>query len=350
MELWAKHSKICIASEPNDMHEGLFGQVILYVLEILPYLHTRGIFPDWKIRAAHYGAAPDGLVIPGVLDLAYQVEPGSRKELKLVQLRAHRRYALGNDWRRLSEIWKAYFRIPHRIAESAESLGSLSDAIGVHYRGNDKATASWDTNPVSHDDYLLIIRQFVKERPQFKRIFLATDDFSFFHYLKSNISMEIINLGVVGFHKAEISREAADAKTDRAMLDCVALSRCGVVLQTSSALSSFTKILNPDLEVYRVAASKLFHSAPYFPVAYIPIYKPSSPEVSSLIERLTIGDWMKAADAELYSKPFAFREHWPPMIRFLYSYVRKVEQLPGFGWVRLVPKWASAYNRRRQNA
>jgi hypothetical protein len=132
-------------------------------------------------------------------------------------------------------------------------------------------------------------------------------------------------------HKAQGEREEIEIKTDRAMLDCVLLSRCGAVLLTSSALPSFTKILNPDLEIYRVAASKFFAHIPYFPVAYIPIYQSSSSAISTLVDQLTAGDWTKAAGANPYSTPFASRPHWPPLVRLVYIFVRR---LPGFRWAR----------------
>ena len=333
-----KNWDIRIESKPWENPEGLFGQVILWVFEILPYLHEHRIFPDWRIRAAHYG-----LVIPGALDLAYVVQPGPKKEFNLARLRSHRRCVIGNDWQNLSTLWNAYFRIPNRVINLATTFGPLSDAIGIHYRGNDKNTASWDTNPVSHNDYLAIIRQFCQERPEFRRIFLATDDANFYGFLKSNISLEIINLGGVSFHKKQASGELSEEKADRAMLDCLLLSRCGVVLLTSSALSSFAKVINPDLEIYRVAASKLFHNTPYFPVAYIPIYNSSSPEIAALVGHLMADDWTKTGATELYAAPFVSRRYWPPALRLIYSQIRR---LPGGDWVVHLPNLLAAYRRR----
>jgi hypothetical protein len=342
-----QNSDIRITAEPAEMTGGLFGEVLLWVFEILPYLHERHIFPDWRIRAAYYGRASDGLVIPGVLDLAYEVVPGPKKEISLVQLHGHRRRLLGNDWQGLSALWHAYFRIPDRIINRAKTFGSFSDVVGIHYRGNDKQTAFYDSNPVSHDDYLAIIRQFCQERPEFKRIFVATDDLNFFRFLKSNISLEVINCGDggVGFHLEQTSPELVDVKTDRAMLDCVLLSRCGAVLLNSSALSSFAKIINPQLEIYRVAASKFFANTPYFPVAYIPIYSSSSSEIATLIDRLMVGDWTKTAHSEAFTAPFVSRPYWSPTLRLVYSHVRR---LPGFNWVSKLPDFLAAHRRRRR--
>jgi len=338
--MWSKkNSDIVIDAKADEFAEGLFGQIFLCVLEILPYLHERGIFPAWRIHSAHYG-----LVIPGALDLAYQVESGPKKEINLVRLLNHRRYVLGSDWPGVSALWHAYFGIPDRILDRATSFGSFSDAIGIHYRGNDKQTALWDTNPVSHDDYVAIIRQFCQERPEFRRILLATDDFNFCSVLKSHISLEVINLGDVGFHKDNAAPDVAEAKADRAMLDCVLLSRCGVVLLTSSALPSFAKIIQPNLEIYRVAASKMYATAPYFPVAHIPRYHSSSAEITAIVDRLMIGDWTKQADADLFTDPFVSRPHWSPIIRFIYSHVRRLA--PDSNWIARLPNLVAEYRRK----
>src|SRR5258706_15353333 len=110
------------------------------------------------------------------------------------------------------------------------------------------------------------------------------------------------------------------------MLDCVLLSRCGTVLQTSSGLSAFAKILNPNLEIYRVAASKRFYDVPYFPVAYIPRYNSPSPDISALVDRLMVDDWTQDADAHLFAEPFVARPRWSPAspVRFIKGYLRAI--------------------------
>ena len=340
------NSDVRIEAKPEEMYDGLFGQVLLWVFELLPLLNERQIFPDWRIRAAYYGSLPNGLVIPGVLDLAYEVTPGPRKEINLIRLRGHR-HVLGNDWHGLSALWHKYFRIPHRIINRASELGSLSDAVGIHYRGNDKQTALWDTNPVGYQDYLAIINQFCRERSQFKKILLATDDVNFLDFLKGNAPHEVVNLGGIGFHKDRQALELVDAKTDRAMLDCVLLSRCGAVLLTSSALPSFAKIINPDLEIYRVAASKSFKmNTPYFPTAFIPIYRPSSTDIATIIDRLLLGDWTQTTNTAPFAKPFVSRPFLGPCLRLVYSIYFHARGLPGCRWIGELPKLLQEQYRR----
>jgi hypothetical protein len=281
--------------------------VLLYVFEVLPYLHEQGLFPDWDIRAKLYGAPPDNRVIPGVLDLAYTVETGAKRRVSLAQIRQRHCRVLGSDFAALGRIWDDYFRIPERVLRAAEAVGDLSRSLGVHYRGNDKNTTTWDTNPVSHDDYLTIILDFLAQRPNIDQIFLATDEGPFFEFLRKRSPVPVINLGEVGFHKDDHTGSGSDARADRAVLDCVLLSRCAVTLQNSSALSGFAKVLNPELEIYRCAASKRFADIPYFPVAYIPKIEPRSEDARRVVERLMADDWTVTEGAEPFRARFTSR-------------------------------------------
>ncbi|MDB5294496.1 MAG: hypothetical protein JWO31_479, partial [Phycisphaerales bacterium] len=63
------------------------------------------------------------------------------------------------------------------------------------------------------------------------------------------------------------------------------------LLKCQSALSGFAKLLNPSLDAYRVAASKLFVPFPYFPDAYVPALTSADPASGALLKRLMHGDW-----------------------------------------------------------
>jgi hypothetical protein len=330
---------IRIVTNYHDLREGLFGQVVWYVFEILPYLDQRGLRPDWTIRAERYGATPDAVVIPGFLDIAYSIPSGTTKDVNLLHLRDIHRQTLGNDWRGLSALWHRYFRIPERMVRRADQLGSLETTLGVHYRGQDKQP--WDSNWVNQDDYLPIIKDFLSKRPDLTRIFLATDEYSFYQYLKDNLSIEIVNFGDTGFFKAA-ETQGDKTKADRAMLDSYVLSRCAAVLQTSSALSAFAKILNPDLEIYRVAAAKFFINIPYFPTSFVPRYVSSSPEITTIVDRLMIDDWTTDRRASLYLAPFVSRREWSPIARRLFLMLYKSRHLSGVGWaVSTLPRWGA---------
>ena len=294
-----------------DLKEGLFGQVFLFLFEILPYLHKRSIYPAWEIRSKHYGPPPDHIAIPGVLELAYTPPPGPHRRVHLSKLRNKYSSALGNNWPELNQLWNAYFKIPQRILDQADALPPLHNALGVHYRGNDKLTGSFDSNPITHETYLTLITEFLATRPETELIFAATDDFAFVEKLRAAVPLPILNLGEVGFHKAEVPGLDLTEKADRALLDCLLLSRCRTVLQTSSALPSFAKVLNPDLEIYRCASSKLFAALPYFPVAYIPPVPLISPPSVAILNTTMQHDWTAIHKARRFRLTFTHKHQRP---------------------------------------
>lgn len=296
-----------LVTETTDLQEGLFGQVFLQVFEILPYLARKNFRPYWQIRSAHYGRAGDGLTIPGVLDLAYSPQGVPGNDVALGYVRERHCSVLGSDWPMLGRLWRLYFAVPERVKLAADRVGPLERVLGVHYRGNDKHSATWDTNPVSHDDFLAVIGDFLHRRSEFDRIFVASDDGSFPGAVGARFGIEVINLGDPGFHKDAAPQGDAEGRADRAMLDCVLLSRCATVLQTSSALSGFAKIFNPGLEIYRCAASKMFADIPYFPVAYIPRYEASDAGVQAIVARLMADDWTTDPRAAPFVEAFAAR-------------------------------------------
>jgi hypothetical protein len=307
-----------ITTGAGELQEGLFGQVILWTFEVLPYLHSRGIFPAWDIKSRLYGAAPDYTVVPGVLDLAYE-PPRDTAEVSLDTLRHKHVRVLGGDWERLHDLWYSYFAIPKRVLEAADDIALPSGTLGIHYRGNDKNAASWDTNPVSHQDFLTLINGFLREHPEVKSIFLATDESSFVAAARRALPthVKVINLGPVQFHKAQTDTNGTG---ERALLDCVLLSRCRYVLKCSSALSAFAKVLNPKLDAYRIAASKLFADIPYFPEAYIPRWSSTDPECAAILQRLFANDWLENDQAKRkFGASFAFRRRYSPGTRLTHK-------------------------------
>lgn len=250
-----------------------------------------------------------------MLDLAYDPPQGPYRTLSLFELRRRHAHVLGNDWVALNRIWKAYFKVPRRVLDQADAIFPSGSVLGIHYRGTDKQTTSWDSNPISQQQYLALIRDFLALRRDFDVIFAATDEYSFVEQLRRSTSLQVISLGEVEFHMADKHTTTRAEKADRAMLDCVLLSRCQCVLETSSALPSFAKLLNPALEIYRCAASKLFGKlytkTPYFPVAQIPILPVRSAESAEIL-RLTMDmDWTYDLEMKKYQSPFAALPRWP---------------------------------------
>jgi hypothetical protein len=303
-----------ITTSSDELREGLFGQIVLWTFELLPYLQRKAIFPIWDIKSSLYGTEPDYTVIPGVFDLAYCPSDRAYAEVNFLALRNTYVSVLGSDWHYLNRLWNLYFRIPDRTQAAAGRISLSPNSLGVHYRGNDKNQSSWDTNPVSQEDFLTLVEDFLKKHLHIKSIFVATDEFSFVDRALRQLSpLRVINLGEVPFHKAS---QNVPHNGDRALLDCLLLSRCKYLLKCSSALSGFAKVLNPQLESYRVSASKLFTDIPYFPEAYIPKLTSADPNCTRILERQFANDWLADPYAKVrFGKPFRTQPRYRNSVR-----------------------------------
>lgn len=279
-----------ICTNADDLEEGLFGQVVLWTFEVLPYLAQRGILPAWAVRSRLYGEPPDWRILPGVFDLAYDEPTQGTRDVSMLALRVKAVSVLGGDWAALHRLWHAYFRVPARIVARADAVALPPGTLGLHYRGTDKNLALRETNPVDIEDFLLLAEEFLSERPEWHTVFMATDDHAVVTRARQRlVGKTIINLGEVSFHKGPT---IDGDRADRALLDCLLLSRCAAVLKCSSALSGFAKVLNPALDCYRVSACKMFGDVPYFPDAHVPRLQSRSAVGQQILARQFQGDWL----------------------------------------------------------
>ncbi len=321
--------KILLSTTPEQLQEGLFGQVFLWVFEILPYLEREGIFPEWAIRSTLYGAPDDFLVIPGLLEINYDAVAETDQDVNLLDLRARHVVTLGNDWDYIAQLWHKYFRWPARVIRRADEFPSLHRALGIHFRGTDKNKSLVETNYVSPEDFLTLLLDFVATHPDIEMIYVASDENGFIEkVLDQHLSVRILTSGSGTHHKTAAAQNDL-SKGDHALLDCLLLSRCQYLLKCQSALSGFAKILNPQLDAYRVSANKLApwsYGNPYFPDAFLPKLKSQNPECQKILSRLLSGDW---TEDRLAMRKFGGRFKY----KTRKSYMRKVGNIP-------IPKWS----------
>ncbi len=300
-----------VTSPPGYLDEGLFGRVFLWIFEILPYLQKNKIYPQWRIPSSLYGVGVDQLAIPGILDLAYEPPQQITHEVSLVDLRNKYSSSLGPEWTTIQALWNSYFRIPERVYYAADAVPITSTTLGIHFRGTDKHQSAWDTNSLSRSEMVSLTDDYLKSHSEVTQVFVATDEAEFIELLKDRIGLEVISLGGAKHHKDDVGLARSDyADADRALLDCVLLSRCQSVLLTSSALSAFAKILNPDLSIFRCSASKMLWDGPYFPVAYIPVYEATTEECRRILVRTLEGDWCQSPRRKAFLYSFVSKPNW----------------------------------------
>jgi hypothetical protein len=341
-----RNGRIRITTTKEQLKEGLFGQLFLWVFELLPYLDSQGILPAWAIRSTLYGAPEDFLVIPGLLEINYDTAAESYQDVNLQYLKDRHVVTLGGDWDYTTRLWNKYFRLPERVIRRADEFPSLSHALGVHYRGTDKNRSLEETNFVPPEDFLELVREFIETHPDIETIYVASDENDFAEKVQAQHgSLRVINTGEVKHHKAS-GIENSFSKGDHALLDCLLLSRCKYLIKCQSALSGFSKVLNPRLEAYRVSANKLapwLFGTPYFPDAFLPKLTSQNPECQKILDRLLAGDWTQDPTA---TKKYGGHFQYKPRK----SYMRRGGNVSRLSWDNLhmcLDSWLAMLTRRQ---
>eukprot|EP00937_MAST-01D_sp_MAST-1D-sp2_P002593 g2593.t1 len=283
--------------------------VLGYMLETLPFLHAHDVWPHWCIRTKSYG---EGFVVPELLELTYNPrEPpaGERQSYDLRELRKQvaleaTKPLFGDDFAKAHDLFFKYFRMRADVTTAADALASklVSPCVGIHYRGSDKQKADYnEATPIEQDEFIALVRGFLRGKPDIKCLFVATDERTFPAKCKKAFpdirivaqKMKRANGGRRGMHHKRSYNGIEHAKT--ALVDAIVLGKCKFLLKTSSALSAWSKVFNPKVEAYRVQG----FNADWFPDANIPMYWTEKDPASQAILRRTLHkDYLKVFDNE----------------------------------------------------
>lgn len=290
-------SKVLIYSE-NKLNEGLFGEIFLWIFEILPILENNNIDVNnlfWYVQTLSYGS-----IFPEILDYVNNdknIEQPMNNTIDFFELRNIRpQYVLGDDFSTLSKLFFKYFRIPKQLSDVAQSL-SLKDYLGLHFRGTDKTSDSDFNTPVTKEIFYTIVDSYINAN-NIKNIFIATDENDVFDYFVNKYTN--IHITSARDFKGNLfwrNNENPTMNAKMAMLDMLCLSKCKTVLKISSALSSFSKVINPSLNIYRINSLKFIPNPkhiPYFPDAYIPLLPTNekyTEECNNIIKEVQCDDW-----------------------------------------------------------
>ena len=290
-------AKVFIYSE-NELNQGLFGEVFSNIFQLLPVLENNDINPNnlyWYITTVYYGS-----IFPEILDYANHdknIQQHMNHNMGINELQnVTPQYILGDDFPALNRLFFKYFRIPKQLDDVSSSL-SLQDYLGLHYRGTDKTTNTDVNTPVTKDIFYNITDAYINLH-NFKGIFIATDENDVFNYFVEKYPD--IDFKSSRDFNGDLFWKNSDNPTfnaKMAMVDMLCLSKCKTVLKNSSALSSFAKVINPSLNIYRINSYKFNphqNNIPYFPDAYIPLLPTNvnyGEDCNNLITQIQQDDW-----------------------------------------------------------
>jgi hypothetical protein len=155
---------------------------------------------------------------------------------------------------RAFELLQKYFILKPHIQEKLETFQRerFGDAfvIGVHYRGTDKYL---EAPRVSYEIIRKEIDRIVENICSCEvKIFVATDEQAFLDYIKEQFPNVIFRENVVRSidgHPVHFDNLANFKKGEDALLDCLLLSKCQILIRGASNLSLFASFFNPQMRL-----------------------------------------------------------------------------------------------------
>lgn len=164
------------------------------------------------------------------------------------------------------QLLSKYVRLkPHmesKINNFAQMHFSECYVIGVHYRGTDKVVESPRASYQIMEQHILNVINTMK--PIRYKIFVATDEQAFIDYLKVAFPVQVCFYedAIRSSTKEPIHMQKISGykKGEDAIIDCLLLSRCQILIKTSSNLSLFSTYFNPEMPV--VHATERYWRAP----------------------------------------------------------------------------------------
>ena len=187
-----------------------------------------------------------------------------RKEDRILVIRGRRQInefarglatrELSNEFEKFSEaarLFNKYFyvksHILDRVGEFVARNFDRSGQLGMHYRGTDHY------QEYEFIDQRMMVDAAIEHFPEYGSVFVATDEQEFLDLVRSQMPSKRI----VTFMPAPPERHGLDQgdnyyKGFHALADCLLLSRCQALIKTPSALSTWSKVFGPDLDLVLV--------------------------------------------------------------------------------------------------
>jgi hypothetical protein len=325
---WKLLDKDILRLKPNiTINKGFFS-CLAYIHQCLPYLEkeyfNKNIFLNIMYYSHNYGSYPNFQVIGDILQLNYKpsvnIENKQFEELTCLSglckkicgtqqknENSSNYQSFKNDFKKANKYLFKYFKFNHSTIEKVEIFSKnfhRKKVLGLHYRGTDKNKSNWVTH-ISKQEFIKIINYHLKNN-HYDIIFISTDEFNFINDMKklynnkysilfydkeknnkNENSIHLDRLNVVDTkikqikdanndinklvsleHELKLETQYNRILLENVVVNSFLLSKCNLVLKTQSQVSAYSKVFNPNLEIYRVNACQ----EGYWPDSHIPLY------------------------------------------------------------------------------
>lgn len=264
-----------------DAWVGLFAQ-LTWVLYLLQYCEERKLTPHIRLTGPLYAREPgldwlgdlferphEWADSPGLPIRALQVSRIS----EFAQLGLARdipaRISVHQAARLIREQLRVRPDIQAHVDRFAAQHFDRRRVIGLHFRGTDKAT---EAHRVSWEDCAATVDNYRRAHPDTQVLFVSSDEAAFIDWIRDRIA----GIEVIAHDDQERSRDGKAIHTQaargdngqkarEALINTLLLSRCDVLIRSSSFMSAWSSLFRPDLPVIMLNAP--FDAKCWFPDA-----------------------------------------------------------------------------------
>lgn len=278
---WQQHDNGGVYAVDICARVGLFAQMnwLLYVLE---HCERRALKPWVRLSSPYYCAPTRGADwLEHFFDWR-QLGPQERAQIASGQCRLSRattveQLGFPDSYARDMRLRRARHLLDLHLLPKPALLAQVDGfverefgpepIIGLHYRGTDKVT---EAPQVPWEDAIAAVRDLALRQPQFRSVFVASDDANFITY-----AMQALRpLRVITHDDQERSSDGLAVhtrigvgdqyrKAEEALVNCLLLARCGALVRTASFLSGWASVFNPELPV--VMLNRPYAGKTWFP-------------------------------------------------------------------------------------
>jgi Nodulation protein Z (NodZ) len=257
-------------------HSGFFGQLYwcLCIFQycdghgLIPYLrltsevyldHERG--PNWfdyyfdlpgptisdqvKRRVRYTKILRDYLDLGPPIAPRMSIDEGARTVRKYLRPKPHINAMVDDFWRTLSVD---------------------GPVVGVHFRGTDKTT---EAPRVSWGYSLNVLEDYLRKHQAIRAVFVASDELAFIDFIKKSVkSLPVYSHD--DHYRSKGNRPVHTAiegggyeKGEDALVNALLLAKCSTLIRTTSFLSAWASLFNPDLKV--ILLNKPYENRLWYP-------------------------------------------------------------------------------------
>jgi len=192
---------------------------------------TRAIAPDEILRRVRYTKEiADFAELGPPIAPAMSIEDGARVFRKYLRPKPHIAAQVEEVWRR---------------------IGAAGDVVGVHFRGTDKTS---EASRVSWQHCLAVVRTHLRANPAARAVFVSSDEQGFVEFLAASVHEVPVHFRAdhsrsVDGKPVHISSGSGYEKGEDALVNALLLSKCASLIRTTSRLSAWASLFNPELKV-----------------------------------------------------------------------------------------------------